>query len=101
MLPDDLDVFSRPLTYVTWAAASTDGKPHEVSVFLLAGGDLAVNTEQQTVVAKRETAGDLKALVIGSQDQPVLRSKGDDHRIDWGYLYLTAPGTSTLAIGDD
>jgi hypothetical protein len=101
MLPDDLDVLSRPLTYVTFAAASTDGKPHDVSAFLLAGGDLAVNTAQQKVVARRERAGDLTALVIGSEDQPVLRSKGDDHRIDWGYLYLTAPGASTLAIGDD
>ena len=34
MLPDDLDVLSRPVTYVTWEAASTDGKPHEVSAIL-------------------------------------------------------------------
>ena len=51
MLPDDLDVLTRPLTYVTWHAASTDGKPHEVSAMLAVGGDLAVNTPEQPVVA--------------------------------------------------
>ena len=100
MLPDDLDVLTRPVTYVTWHAASTDGKPHEVSAMLAAGGDLAVNTPDQSVVARRETFGDLVALSIGSEAQPVLRSKGDDHRIDWGYLYVTAPAAAGSAIGD-
>ena len=31
MLPDDLDVLTRPLTYVAWHAASTDSKPHKVA----------------------------------------------------------------------
>jgi hypothetical protein len=90
MLPDDLDVLTRPLTYVTWQAVSTDGKPHQVAAMLALGGDLAVNTADQPVVARRETFGDLNTLVIGSEAQPVLRSKGDDHRIDWGFLYVTA-----------
>jgi hypothetical protein len=101
MLPEDLELLSRSLTYVTWSARSTDGKPHDVSAYLSAGGDLAVNTLDQKVVAKREKAGDLTALVIGSEDQPILRSKGDDHRIDWGYLYLTAPQQTSAVIGDD
>jgi len=98
---DDLELLSRSLTYVTWSARSTDGKPHDVSAYFSAGGDLAVNTLDQKVVAKREKAGDLTALVIGSEEQPVLRSKGDDHRIDWGYLYLTAPQQASAVIGDD
>ena len=100
MLPDDLDVLARPLTYVTWDAASTDGKPHQASAMLAVGADLAVNTPEQLVAAHRERFGELTALVIGSEAQPVLRSKGDDHRIDWGYLYLTAPGASAAAIGN-
>ena len=97
MLPDDLDVLTRPVTYVTWSAVSTDGNAHQVSAMLAAGADLAVNTPDQEVVARREKFGELDALVIGSEAQPVLRSKGDDHRIDWGYLYLTAPNAAPNA----
>ncbi len=99
MLPDDLDVLSRPVTYVTWQAAATDGKAHQAAVMLAAGGDLAVNTADQAVIAGRESFGDLKALSIRSEEQSVLKSKGDDHRIDWGTLYLTAPQQSGSAIG--
>ena len=99
MLPDDLDILTRPVTYVTWHAASTDGKPHKVSAMLAVGGDVAVNRPEQAVTARRETFGELKALVIGSEAQPILRSKGDDHRIDWGHLYVTAPSAAGSAIG--
>ena len=99
LLPDDLDVLSRPLTYITWQAAATDGKAHQVTAMLVAGGDLAVNTPDQAIVAARQTFGELKTLSIRSEDQPVLASKGDDHRIDWGTLYLTAPQQSGSAIG--
>jgi hypothetical protein len=88
------------LTYITWHAASADGKPHEVQAMLLAAADLAVNTLDQTVIGKRETFGELTALSIGSEAQPVLRSKGDDHRIDWGYLYVTAPAAASAALGN-
>jgi hypothetical protein len=100
MLPDDLDVLSWPVTYVTWQAGATDGKSHAVSAMLAIASDVTVNTPDQPVVAHREKAGDLTALVIGSEAQPILRSKGDDHRIDWGYLYVTAPGASHAAIAN-
>src|SRR5437879_3910969 len=32
-LPDDLDVLSRPMTYLTWESRSTDHKDHKVSVY--------------------------------------------------------------------
>ncbi|HZZ42628.1 MAG TPA: DUF4965 domain-containing protein [Tepidisphaeraceae bacterium] len=100
MLPDDLDILSRPLTYVTWQASPTDGKSHEITAMLAIGGDVAVNTPDESVIAKRTTAGPLTALQLGTEAQPILRSKGDDHRIDWGYLYLTAPDPASLSIAN-
>jgi len=99
-LPHDLNVFSRPLSYLTWDARSVDGKTHEVSIYDSTSSELAVNTTSEQVVWQREAAGLLTALRVGTQDQPVLGSCGDDHRIDWGYAYAAAlTGQGTSAIG--
>jgi hypothetical protein len=89
-LPHDLDVLSRPLTYLEWTAASTDGASHEVAVYFDAGADLVVNTADQPVVWSRYQLGGQPVLRMGSRDQAVLAKRGDDLRIDWGYLYLAA-----------
>jgi hypothetical protein len=89
-LPDDLDVFSRPLTYLDWTAASTDGAPHSVQIYFEASNELVVNTPDQPVVWSRYLLDGEPVLRLGSKDQPVLAKRGDDLRIDWGYLYLMA-----------
>jgi hypothetical protein len=100
-LPDDPDVLSRPLTYLTWDVRSRDGTPHATSVYFSASAELAVNVPAQRVAWSREPVGGLTALRIGSEEQPVLRRKGDDLRIDWGYAYAAAPGDIRSAIGSD
>ena len=87
-LPSDLEVLSRPVTYVTWEVKSADAKQHAVQVYFDAGAELAVNTAGQEVVWERPVVKGLNVLKLGSKDQPVLGKKGDDLRIDWGYLYL-------------
>lgn len=87
-LPDDLDVLSRPLTYVEWALSSTDGKEHDAAVYFDAGNELVVNTPDQPVLASRFQVDGQPVLRLGSREQPVLAKRGDDLRIDWGYLYL-------------
>ncbi len=89
-LPDDLDVLSRPLTYIEWGVNATDGRDHEAAVYLDAGPDLVVNTADQPVWAARYRLGGLPVLRMGSREQPILAKRGDDLRIDWGYLYLAA-----------
>jgi hypothetical protein len=89
-LPDDLDVLSRPLTYLEWTASSADGAAHDVAIYLDAASDLVVNANDQPVVAARFRIDGTPVLRLGSQEQPVLAKRGDDLRIDWGYLYLAA-----------
>jgi hypothetical protein len=103
-LPEDIDLLSRPVTYLTYAFESTDGKLHEASFQFDASGEIAVNERQQQVVAATLKVGNLTALRIGSKDQPVLARKGDDLRIDWGYLYVAAEAsvaTGTVTAGTD
>lgn len=91
LLPEDLNLMSRPVTYVAWDVASTDGRVHDTALYLDASAALAVNQPNQEVVSRREKAGNLTALRIGSATQQILGKRGDDVRIDWGYFYLAAP----------
>jgi len=101
-LPHDLDVLARPLNYITWTVCSADGASHAVSLYDSASSELTVNQPDEQVEWWREKAGDLTALKMGTQAQPILGSEGDDHRIDWGYLYLSAPADqSQAAMGAD
>jgi hypothetical protein len=89
-LPNDLDVLSRPLTYIEWTVNATDGKPHDAAVYIDAGADLVVNTADQPVWPARFQVDGQPVLRLGSREQPILAKRGDDLRIDWGYLYLAA-----------
>jgi hypothetical protein len=90
-LPADLNLMARPVTYLTWAVQSNDGKQHSVALYFDASGQLAVDVSAQQVVASRLKFGDISALRIGSEQQRVLEKAGDFIRIDWGYLYVVAP----------
>jgi hypothetical protein len=90
-LPEDIDLLSRPVTYVTYEFKATDGKSHDVALYGEASAELTVNEPGQPVEFSMEDIPGLSAVKIGSKDQPVLAKKGDDLRIDWGYLYLAAP----------
>ena len=91
LLPADLEVMSRPVTYLTWEAKSADGRAHELSLYFDCTAELAVNTADQRVTWARAQAGALGLLGVGSQEQPVLEKFGDDVRIDWGHLYVAVP----------
>ena len=96
-LPSDLDVLTRPLSYLTWSINSTDGQTHAVSVYDSASALLAVNAPNQKVEWSRQTMGPLTALKVGTVDQTLLSPAGDDTRIDWGYAYVAAPTAQTQA----
>ncbi len=96
-LPHDLDVLTRPLTYLTWEIRSVDGRNHTVAIYDSTSSKLAVNTPGQKVQWARQTMGSLTALHVGTEAQPFFAPAGDDTRIDWGYAYVAAPTADTKA----
>ncbi len=100
-LPKDLDILSRPVTYLSFTASGDSG--HEVSVLIDVDPVIAVNTPDQPVTWGRSKAANLTVLNVGSRDQHVLGRPGDDLRIDWGYFHLAVAdnqGAQTVASHD-
>ncbi|WPU91248.1 DUF4965 domain-containing protein [Mucilaginibacter sabulilitoris] len=94
LLMNDLSVLSRPVSYISYKVKSNDGKSHDVKVYLGASADVARNTPDQAVTTKQYTTGTLSVLKAGTVEQPLLQKKGDDVRIDWGYMYVAVPKTT-------
>ena len=70
--PTDLDVLSRPVTYLTWSARSTDGATHKVDLLLDVSPLTAVNDRAQRVTWGRAHTGGLNVLRVGTRDQELL-----------------------------
>jgi len=96
---DNPDLFTRPVTYLTWEARSADGKPHDVQLYFDASSMLTVNTPDQAVTWNEEPVSGLKVLRTGTVEQPVLKARGDMIRIDWGYFYLAADRKQVTQTG--
>jgi len=99
VLPHDMALLSRPVTYLIWDVRSLDGKPRIVDLYFDATGELAVNEPNQLVTWHRGQTEHLDWMRIGTTEQPILGKKGDNLRIDWGYAYVAAvrhPQTNTV-----
>jgi len=88
---NDLETFQRPVAYITYHVRSNDGQSHNIKVFLGASTDIAVNKPFQQVAAESYVNNKVSIIRAGTIDQPILKKKGDDLRIDWGYMYIGAP----------
>ena len=90
LLANDLDLYSRPVSFVTFNAKSNDGKEHDVKLAFSASSDIAKNKIAQPVKLITSNTNGLLLAKAGTEEQPVLKKRGDDLRIDWGYFYLSA-----------
>jgi hypothetical protein len=91
LLMNDLSLLSRPVSYISYKVKANDGLNHTVKVFLGASSSIAANSPAQEVTTQKYAAQNLSILKAGTTEQPVLQKKGDDLRIDWGYMYIATP----------
>jgi hypothetical protein len=88
---NNIDLVSRPVTYLTWSVKSIDGANHKVSLMLDVDPVISVNDRTQQVELFRHQTARLDVLTAGSHDQRVLDHSGDQIRMDWGYFHLAVP----------
>src|SRR5450759_5523766 len=100
LLLDDLELLSRPASYVWFRTHSLDSASHDVQVYLDMTSQWAVNVPHQKVVWKRAQAGELLVLSFRHEQQPILEKAGDDVRIDWGTALLAVPRAAEALVGD-
>ncbi len=97
VLPTDLYLSSRPVSYCHISYEALDSKEHKVSVRLFCSEEFVLNKRGEdrawSEECKLEGASCIK---MGSGEQKVLWRSGDDVRIDWGYLYLGVKGEAHI-----
>lgn len=87
---DDLDIMTRPVSYLKAEIKSSDGKHHEVTLKISVSEEICLNYRGEDEVAVEEVKGEnFTGIKMGSVKQPVLAVSGDDIRINWGYFYLS------------
>ena len=87
------DLNSRPITYVTFASRSLDGRPHAVQILFDATAESTVKDTAEVVTWSRfpissNGSAPVQALVMGKYQQTPL--SGTDDLVDWGYLLFAA-----------
>ncbi len=102
LLMDDIELLSRPVSYMSVSYETIDGKKHDVSVSVVLGESLCLNrVGQKSVEISEVTLKDVKGLKIGAKEQSPLCTWGDVIRIEWGYAYLvTRNKKATVTSGN-
>jgi hypothetical protein len=94
LLLDDLKMMSRPVSYITYVIESKDGNKHSTEIYLDISSEAAVNTSDQRVLF----GDDANGIYCGRGREEMLTKSGDDMRIDWGWLHLSAPEHEYLIL---
>ncbi len=94
LLPDDLKLLSRPITYISYKLTALDGKDHDIQIFIGVSCEMCVDNGTQSVTFGRTA----HSITASSGTDRMLKRSGDDHRIEWGTLHLIAPGWNMIAL---
>ncbi len=86
-LTDDLDVFSRPVTYVTVRVKGA--KKHAVRAAIT--GAWATNDDKAKCVWSTSTIAGVKDLSVAREEQKPFSVTGDSKRANWGSVHIVGP----------
>ena len=86
-LPENLEVFSRPVTYVTARVTGAAGWKLRATI----SPAFATNDDKAPMVTNVTSVAGLPAMSIGRKEQTPLSESGDRVRCNWGYAWLVGP----------
>lgn len=92
LLPDDLNIMSRPVSYIEYDVEVIDGKEHKTKFLFDIACECCVDSWEQEIVFGKTEFG----LYCENKEQNVLGKAGDDIRIDWGRLHLVSENARPL-----
>ncbi len=97
VIPSDLYLLTRPVSYLEIKSRSIDGKKHSISVRISVSEEICMNLRgDDAVECEQLSLGKLNSVKMGKKEQQILRRSGDDLRIEWGYFYLTSEGVTSV-----
>lgn len=82
LITDELELLSRPVSYIEYEAYSKTGE--NIEAYFDISAECAVNELTKNIKLEKSEIG----IFCGNTEQKILSRSGDDLRIDWGYLHL-------------
>ena len=92
LLLDRPEVMSRPVSYMFYEIAPRE-EGHSFEIYVDVSAELTGDLAGQSYTAKAEPGH----ASLGAAEQKVLNRKGDDVRIDWGYMHLVHENAKVLS----
>ena len=86
-LTDDLEVFSRPVTYVTVRVAGAK----QAVVRATIAGSFATNDDRAKMAWATNSLAGVQDISVGRAEQAPFSVRGDSKRADWGRVHLVGP----------
>ena len=86
-MADDLDVFSRPVTYMTVRVSGAKSWNVRASIT----GAWATNDDKAEMVWATNTVAGVRDVSVGRKEQIPFSVRGDRKRANWGYVHLVGP----------
>lgn len=102
IIPNDLYMLSRPISYLEIKKEAADGARHKVSVKIMMSEEICMNLKGDDSVEISEFShGQISTIKMGKTHQSILERNGDDLRIEWGYFYLSGIGKTFKSTDAD
>lgn len=94
LLLNDLELLSRPVSYMSYRITARDGKAHNVRMYYGFSAEFCVSDLTDSV----ELGMRGNTIYFSSGTDRMLKRWGDDHRIEWGSFHVAAPGCALSAM---